>query len=161
MCLLTLGAALSAVGTLASAGMAAYSYSAQAKFANQQAIREEQKGAYEAARVDDSTTRQIAKMRSGYLSSGISLDGSATDVIADSAAEASLDSQALKYSAGIKADNYRFEAKLAKANMASAIVGGAIGAISPFINASSQQKTFKAQTTMISNPYAQYATGLY
>lgn len=165
MCFPLAAAAITAAGTLFSAATAAAGYSAQAKFADRQAIIEDQKGAYEAQRMDDATTRQIARMRSGYMASGIDLSGSATDVISDSAAEASLDSQAIRYGAKIKKDNYKFEGGMARMNAGNAIIGGAIGAIAPFVNAAAQNQTASANRTMISNPYrdrfAMLPPGLY
>lgn len=153
MCLPLIGGIISAVGTLASASAQAASYRAQSQYAQRQAQMEQQKGAYEAARLNDQTTRRIDQMRSQYLSSGIALSGSALDVIGDSAAEASLDEQVVKYGAQVRSDNYAFESKLANMNARNAMAGGFIGALSPIISSFSQMSQQSQQRTMISNPY--------
>jgi hypothetical protein len=114
---------------------------------------ERQKGAYEAARQNDRSTRQIANMRGQYLSSGIGLSGSAADVISDSATQASLDEQAVKYSAQVQSDNYTFESKLARQNASNAMTGGFIGAAGSLVNGLAQQMNINANRTMVTNPY--------
>jgi hypothetical protein len=155
-----IGAAVSAAGTMYSAASSAASYRAQAKFAERQSMLESQKGAYEAQRLNDASTRQISKQRGAFLSNGIDLSGSALDVIADSATEASLDEQTIKSGAKIESDNQAFTAKMAEMNASNAMFGGALGAISPFINAFSEKKQRNQQRTFVTNPYAQ-AGGLY
>lgn len=153
MCLAILGAAISAAGTIASAAAQSASYRAQAQYASRQAQMEQQKGAYEASRLNDRSTRQIAGMRGQYLSSGVALTGSAADVIADSATEASLDEQAVKYGAQVRADNYAFESKLARQNAGNAMAGGFLGAAGNIVGGLSQQMSINANRTMITNPY--------
>jgi hypothetical protein len=153
MCLALVGAAISAAGTLASASAQSASYKAQAQYAQRQALMERQKGAYEAARQNDRTTRQLANMRGQYLSSGIGLSGSAADVISDSATQASLDEQAIKYSAQVQSDNYTFESKLARQNASNSMAGGFIGAAGNLVGGLAQQMNINANRTMVTNPY--------
>lgn len=153
MCLPLIGAAISAVGTIASAAAQSASYKAQAQYAERQSQMALQQGAYESGRMRDRTTRQIANMRAQYLSSGIALEGSPADVIADSATQASLDEQAVKYSAQVRSDNYAFEGRLARANAKSAMMGGFLGAAGAIVGGLSQQVQINANRTMITNPY--------
>ena len=150
----TLAAGVSAVGSAVSGIQGYQSSRAQAKFQERQAQIEQEKGAYEAARTRDANKRAIARQRAGYLSSGIALDGSALAVIEDSTLEGSLDEQAIRYGATINRDNSRFSAGMSRMNATSQLVGGAIGAVTPFINASTQRSQNNQQRTMIRNPYA-------
>lgn len=156
MCLQILGAAIGAVGTLASASAQSQSYKAQAQFQNRQAAMEQQKGAFEGARLKDQNDRQLATMRGQYLSSGIALDGSAAEVLQDSASEASLDEQAVRYGAQVRADNLNWSAKLSRMNASNAMTGGVFGALGTMVSGLSQQANQNSQRTMISNPYAAF-----
>lgn len=147
------GAAISAAGSVISGASQAAQYRAQARQAEINARVQQEQGAYEAGRASRNADRQLANMRGQYLSSGFALSGAPTDVLVDSATEASLDEQAIKYNAQLKANNSIFEARMAKSNAGSAIMGAAIGAISPFISAGSQQRQTNQMRTMIQNPY--------
>jgi hypothetical protein len=162
MCIdpLTLGAIASAASSVAGGVMGMQQANAQSKIANRQADAEAARGSYEHARQKAANDRQLAAMRGNYLSSGIALEGSAADAIESSAVEASLDEQAILYGAQARSDNLRYEAKMAKASGQSAMVGGIMGGITPFINLQSQRKTQNQQMTMIRNPYAT-GGGLY
>lgn len=149
MCLPIIGAAIGAVGTLASASAQSQSYKAQAQFQNRQAAMEQQKGAFEGSRLKDQHDRQLATMRGQFLSSGIALDGSAAEVLQDSASEASLDEQAIKYNARVNSDNLNWSAKLSRMNASNAMTGGALGALSNMVDG----------VTKIVNPYAAFGRG--
>jgi hypothetical protein len=158
MCLMVIGGIIQAVGTIASAQAQSASYKAQAKYAERQAVMEGQKGAYEAARQRDRNNRQLATMRGAYLSSGIALAGSPDQIIQDSATEASLDEQAIKYGAKVKSDNLRFESQLARMNARSAMTGGVIGAIGSVVNGFTQQAQAAAGSSMLQTSVAQQRT---
>lgn len=151
----TAAALVSAAGSAVSGIQGYQSSKAQAKFQERQAQIERDKGAYEASRQRDANKRAIASQRAGYLSSGIALEGSALAVIEDSTLEGSLDEQAIRYGAGIRSDNNRFGASMSRMNATSQLVGGAIGVVSPFINASTQRSQNSQQRTMVRNPYLQ------
>jgi len=153
----------SAVGTAYSGMTQAASYRTQAAYADRQAVMAQQKGAYDESQLARQNTRQMSGMRGDYLSSGIALDGSALDVLTDSATQASLDEQSIKYGAQVQSDNYRFQASLARTNARSATTGGFLGALATGVNTFSRAGDMRQQRTMISNPYARYpaAGGLY
>ena len=134
----------------------ASAYRTQAAIAERQARVEQQQGNYEATRSRQSADRRLAGIRGQYLSSGFALSGSTLGILEDSAREASLDEQAIRYGAQMRADNARFEASQARSNAGSAMVGGALGAITPFIGAVSQQRQQNRLATMIRNPYVSY-----
>lgn len=148
-----LGAAVSAFGSIAQGAMQSASYKAQAKFAERQRSIELQKGAYEAKRQQERADQLMGRQRAQYLASGIGLTGSAAGIIESTAVESSLDEQAIKYGAQIKADNYTFEARLAKMNASNTMAGSIIGAISPMINAFSNISSNNQQRTMIQSAY--------
>ena len=159
------GTAISAAGAYASASAQSASYKAQSAFARRQETMARQKGAYESSRLREIHDRQLSTMRGQYLSSGIALEGSAVDVLQDSATEASLDEQAIRYGAEVNARNYGFQAELAQSNAKRAMTGGIIGASSRMIGGFSdalydQQSLAVAaspspqrQATRINNPY--------
>lgn len=158
MCLPLIGAVVSAVGTIASAQAQAASYKAQAAYSERQALMTQQKGAYDARQLGRQHDRALGEMRSQYLGSGIALEGSALDVLEDSATQASLDEQAIKYGAQVQSDNYRFQASLARMNARNAMTGGVLGALATGINGVNQWQTQQQQRTMISNPYLRHQT---
>lgn len=159
MCLPIIGAAIGAVGSLASASAHSQSYKAQAQFQQRQAVMEQQKGFYEGSRVKDNNDRQLASMRGQYLSSGIALEGSAAEVLQDSASEASLDEQAIRYGTQVRADNLNWSAKLSRMNASNAMTGGVLGALGTMVGGLSQQMDQNSQRTMITNPYAAFGAG--
>jgi hypothetical protein len=87
------------------------------------------------------------------LSAGISLEGSPGDVIADSATQASLDEQAIKYGARVQAGNLRFEARQARSNSGSAMFGAVLGAAGSVLGGMNDYNDFQQRRTMITNPY--------
>lgn len=149
------GAGLSAIGAIQQSRAQAASLKAQAEYAERQREMELQKGGYEAGRANDQSTRAIDRMRGQYLSSGIALSGSVTDVIADSALEASLDEQAIKYGATVRADNLAFEAGLARANAKSVRQAGVMNALAPIIGAAGSlaNQSIDRQRTKMLGPY--------
>lgn len=186
MCLISGAAGLATLATVAGTAFSAYSavqqgnaqaqsYETQAKFAERQRQIEDETGRYERARLQDRNDRIIDRSAGQFLSSGIALEGSATDVLEDSAAEASLDEQAILYGSQIQKDNLTFEAGLARANAGSARSAGKINALSAVIGGvgqlanqfaspaqssrgfsqrrSRQNRAFNSNRTFIRNPY--------
>ncbi len=151
-----LGAGISAAGSIASASAQSASYKAQAAYADRQAQMAAEKGNYDAAIQARSNDRQLASMRGQYLSGGVALSGSALDVLQESATQASLDEQAIRYGAQVQSDNYRFQSGLARSNAKSAMTGGYMGALATGFNTFSGISQTNQQRTMISNPYTQY-----
>ena len=151
-----IGAGVSMAGQVAGASAQSASYKSQAAYADRQAQMTAEKGNYDANLQSRSSDRQLASMRGQYLSSGIALFGSAIAVLQDSATEASLDEQAIRYGAQVQSDNYRFQSGLARSNAKSAMTGGYLGALATGVNAFTGVSQTNQQRTMISNPYTQY-----
>ncbi len=148
-----IGGVTSAAGQLYGASAQSASYKSQAAYADRQAEMTQQKGAYDANQQARQNDRQLASMRADYLNSGIALSGSAVDVLQDSATQASLDEQAIRYGSQVQSDNYRFQAGLARSNARSAQIGGYMGALATGINTFTGVQTANANRTTITNPY--------
>lgn len=148
-----IAAGVTATGSIIQGVQQSNAYKAQAEFADRQATIEQQQGAYEAGRLRTQNDQRLASMRADYAHAGVALTGSAVDVLSSSAREASLDEQAIRYGAQLRSSNARFEGAMARSNASSAMAGGVIGAISPFVNAFSQARQNNQNKTMISNPY--------
>jgi hypothetical protein len=153
MCLPIIAGIVSAVGTGISAVQQYQAGRAQAAALDRQALMEGQRGAYEAQRQRGINDRRIASMQGQYLSSGIALTGSPMDVLDDSATEASLDEQAIRYGAKVRSDNLRFEGSMARMNANQALVGGAFGAAGDVFGGIMSQRSYNQNRTMIRNPY--------
>lgn len=127
MCLPAVGAVVGLAGSVASgigaagqAKAAQASHEAQAKLQERQAAINVETGEYEAARVQDTVRRVTGAQRAGFAAGGIALQGSAADVIADTAQEGALDVAAIKWNSELKADNLKYESRISKMNADSA-----------------------------------------
>lgn len=147
-------AGIGAVSSLVGGFQQAEAYQMQSQVAERSAVMEERSGAYAARRIADANKRALDAMRGQYLAGGFALTGSPAAVIEDSAAEGSLDEQAVKYDARIRADNARFEARLARHNKTSAQVGAVLGAASSAVNGWARNVEYKESRTRLTNPYA-------
>lgn len=151
-----IGAGVSAAGSIASGSAQSASYKSQAAYADRQAQMAAEKGNYDAAIQGRANDQQLAAMRGQYLSGGVALSGSAAEVMQESATQASLDEQAIRYGAKVQSDNYRFQSGLARSNAKSAMTVGYMGALASGVNAFTSISQQNQQRTMISNPYTQY-----
>jgi hypothetical protein len=146
--------AVAAGGQLFNGMQQQQAYQQQAAFSERQATMEGQRGAYESARTREQNDRKLAAMRGSYLSSGIALEGSPSEVIADSADQASLDEQAIRYGARVRAGNLQFEARQARSNAGTAMMGAVLGAVGTTLGGVSDYRDFQSRRTFITNPYA-------
>jgi hypothetical protein len=159
--LMIAGAGIGAVGSIYGGMSQGAAYDDQARFAERQAVLEGQAGAYEADRLRTRNTRALAGMQQQYVSSGIDASsGSAREVIEDSAREAALDEEAVLFGAKLRADNRRFEARLAKSNAQSARIGGFISAAGNLVGGATNAVGFNSQRTVLQSGYAGVG-GLY
>lgn len=148
---------ISAATSVAGGFMQAQQYRMQAQGMERQAKSEEATGAYNSQRLADSNNRRLDEMRAGYLSSGIALEGAPNEVIQDSATQASLDEQAIRYDANVRADNQRFQARLARANAGNAILGGFLNAAGTVAGGYANWQDKQDQRTLLRNPYVGFA----
>jgi hypothetical protein len=148
------GGVVGAAGSLYGGMQQGAAYDDQAAFADRQAMLEGQAGAYEAARLRTHHARALSGTRQQYSSSGIDPNsGSAREVIEDSAREAALDEEAVLFGAKLRADNQRFEARLARSNANSARTGGVLGGLGNLLGGFTQATDFATQRTVIAEPY--------
>lgn len=156
MCLPVLGAIVGAAGSIFS-GMAtaasykaqAAAYKAEAKAKEYQAISQGNAGAYESGIKIDEGKRITGKQVTGYASSGVDISsGTPGEVISDSASAVNMDVAAIRANWQDKANLSAYESKIAKMNAKSAsrnatmaMVGGAIGALSPIVDGFSGTRT--------------------
>lgn len=146
-----LSAGLSAAGSAAQGQQVAASQNAQAESLERQAKDRQRIAAFEANRLREEGERIGGRQRAGILSSGVSIEGSPLDVVSDTAAEVALDQDMIRRNAKMRADEFRFEAGLARNNARSARIGGTIGAIAPFIDAGSNLLRFNRNRTRLVN----------
>jgi hypothetical protein len=151
------GGVVSAVGSIFGGFQQGAAYDDQARFAARQAVMEGQAGAYERERLKSHNTRALSGMRQQYVSAGIDPNsGSARAVIEDSAREAALDEEAILFGAKVRADNRRFEARLARSTAQSARIGGFLGAAANILGGFTQAGDFNSRRTVLTNPYVAY-----
>lgn len=140
MCLPVLGAVVGLVGSVVSGVAAAgqmkaqqESLNAQSKLQERQAEINTKTGDYEAERVVDVVKRTTGAQRAGFAANGLGLQGSAADVIADTAQEGALDVAAIKWNSALKADNLKYESKITKMNADSAGRAAGLAFIAPVL----------------------------
>jgi hypothetical protein len=106
------GTAMSVIGALNQGQQAKDAANYNAQVANNNAIAAQQQAAANAAAQERKSRMQLGSIRAGYGASGITMEGSAMDVLEASAATAELDRQNILYGGGLKADGYRSTAGL-------------------------------------------------
>lgn len=106
------GTAISAVGAVsqANAQSAAAGYNAQLNQRN--AVIAKQQTDAEVAQITRQSELAQGRMLAGFGASGLTTDGSALDALADSAAQAQLDIETVKYRGNLKAMGYHDNARL-------------------------------------------------
>jgi len=129
-----IGTGLSALGTALSAYQGVQADQASQAASRRQAELERRRGDFEIKRLRERGQRLLGARRAGLLASGIALEGSAADTLSDAATELSLDEQAARFGAQLRAGNALYDARLAGANARSTAIGGALGALAPIID---------------------------
>lgn len=131
----------------AAAEAQAAQYRAQAENQYRQSVLENQKGGYEARRKGEQLDEATAKIRGQFAASGVTLDGSPTDVILDSRQEGALDMAAVRFGTALKVDNAQYAGQVAGmnaglANQAAdmARTSGYLNAIAPIIGLGNNQQ---------------------
>lgn len=142
MCIPVLGAAIGAVGSLATANAQSAGLKAQQKLQQRQAELERDKGAFDVQRAGDRSARLTGNQIASFGASGVELGGSPGLVIQDSLRESNLDIGAIKFGSQVRQDNLNVASQVSGINARQTKTAGVLGAISPFINAASQNQTF-------------------
>jgi hypothetical protein len=106
---------------------------AQANMQERQAEINIQTGEYEARRTEDTVARTEGAQRAGFAANGVALDGSAAEVIDDTAREGALDVAAIRWNSELKADNLKYEAKISRINADNAQRSAGIAFLAPVL----------------------------
>lgn len=133
MCSPLIGGIVSGIGSLMGSRSNAAAARAQARFHDRQAAMERQRGAFEGARAMDKARRLRGRQVANFAASGVQLSGSPGSVIDDSAAEAALDVQAIRYGAEARASNEQFQAQQSRKKARSIMSAAPIGFLTPVI----------------------------
>ena len=130
MCLAAAGALIGAAGSLFQGMAQASAYKAEAKGLEYQAQAERSAAGYEAGRLDERGRRLTSQQVTAFSAEGVSIaSGSPAQVILDSKTEVELDKGAIRFNAEAKARNLEYQAKVAKMNAKSAVIGGVFNAV--------------------------------
>lgn len=136
----TIGPALSAIGTAVSV-VGAFSQGRQssdaakynAKLAEQNAVTARQQGAAQQEQQRKMAEKKIGSMAAAYSASGVSYEGSPLDVLAESAGNAELDYQTIKYNTELRAMGYNNTASLERSKASNAMTSGYMNAASSML----------------------------
>lgn len=124
-----IGSAFSAAGAYQSGQAGAMAARYNADLAEKNAVLAIQQGAEEERRSRVIARKTIGAARANYGASGVSTDGSAMDVLAESAAAAEQDALNIRNNASMKADAYRAEARMERLRGSAAETAGTLGAL--------------------------------
>jgi hypothetical protein len=72
--------------------------------------------------------KAIGDIKAGFGASGLSMEGSATDVLAESMAAAEMDALTVRYGGQVKSTNFKNDAMMSRYNATAARAGGQVGA---------------------------------
>lgn len=156
MCVPILGAVIGAAGSIFSGMATAAAYNGQAAAAKAQekalmyqAQSEANAGAHESAIALDKGKRLVGQQVTALASNGVDVaSGTPGEVITDSASAVNMDVAAIRHNWQDKANISTYNAKIAKLNAQTlkqnarnAMIGGAIGALSPIVGSFTNTST--------------------
>ena len=128
--------AVQALGSLLAGQAQAAAYEAKARLAQVNANIARQQGAAAADSQRRIAARQMGSMVANYGASGVQTDsGSPVDVLADSAAMATLDNLTIKYNAELKALGYQVESSMDLASAENARTSAVLNAAASGLSA--------------------------
>jgi hypothetical protein len=131
--LAVVGALTTAASSIAGGMAQSNAAEANAAIQRRQAMIETMAGQREANRKSEQIDQVAARQRASYAASGVLVDGSPTDVIADTRREGQLDVAAIEWNARLKSGNLSYQAQVSDMNAKQARVGGFMGALAPII----------------------------
>jgi hypothetical protein len=127
------GALTTAASSIASGMAQSNAAQANADLQRRQALIETMAGQREANRKSEQVDQFTSRQRASYAASGVLIDGSPTDVIADTRREGQLDVAAIEWNARLKSGNLNHQAKISDMQAKQARTGGFMGALAPII----------------------------
>lgn len=127
------GTAVSAMGAMAQANAAAAAANYNAEIAERNAQAARISAASEAAAVKRKTDRQLGTARAAIGASGVTVEGTPLDVLAETAALGETDRQMVLWKGENQAVGYESEAELNRMQASSARTAGMFGAASSLL----------------------------
>lgn len=138
-----LGASMGSIGKVMEGESGAQAAEYNAGMAEQNAGLAVQQAAVEEQRQRIMAKKGIGSARAGISASGITLEGSAADVLESSAANAELDSLLIRHAGESKAKMFGAEASLNRYKAAGSRIGGYMGAATSFVGGASSAMSMK------------------
>jgi hypothetical protein len=156
---------IAAVAAVAAAGVSAYGayeqgqaqkemskYNAEVARNNAKAINSQTD--YDVQRIKDRNRRIRATQASGFLKSGVTLEGSAQDVLYDSSLEGEMDALSVAYKGTIQSNAaksgaalYNMQGNIAQQNAAYSATGSILGGVGSAAGYTAQYNQYQAQNT--------------
>ena len=121
-------AGISAAGSVMGGVMQQSQAKAQQAAYDRQATMERQQGEFQAGQKQDEVNGLIGRQIAMTGDSGVTLAGSPTDVISNTASQGALDTEAIRWGSKVRADTFTYQGQLAKMQGQNAFVGGIVGA---------------------------------
>lgn len=112
---------------------AAANYGMQAAGLTRDIAAEREASAYEIARTRETVSRTLGNARAGYAANGLALDGSAAEVLRDTATEGELDIASIRWNSDVKIGNLEYQRTVANANKKAANQAAPLAFLSPVI----------------------------
>jgi hypothetical protein len=128
-----LGGVLQGVGAAQGRMDNAASLDATAEGIDRDIRSERESSAYEVARTTDAVKRTLGSQRAGFTANGISLSGSAADVIESTATEGDLDIAAIRWNSKSKQDSMGFQRDVTRVNAGRERAAAPLAFITPVI----------------------------
>lgn len=113
------------------ANAAAMEYNA--KIADENATIAHTEGIENERRVRVQGRKELGSIRAGYGAAGVTMEGSAMDVLQESAANAELDALTTRYNSDMKVRGFKQDAQLARMGASASSSAGMIGAASTIL----------------------------
>lgn len=149
-----LGTAVSMAGAIQQGSAAKAQADAQADAYRRQALIETQTGEYQAARRQDQVNNTMGTQTALVGGSGVTLDGSPSDVISSTASEGALDTSAIRWNARNQADTLNYQAKLSNISGKNAQTGSYFNAAGSLFGGLGQiGKMYDPKRTMFGNVF--------
>lgn len=141
--LLAIGTAVSAFGVIYQAQSVRAAEKSAALIAQQNAQTAREKAALEQARHRRSVVRHMGAMRAAMGASGLTPEGTPTDVLLDSTFESELDNMLIRYGGELEARGFESDAALALGRARSANTAGYLNAASTALSGGYQISAMK------------------
>jgi hypothetical protein len=129
---------------------------AQSELQHRQAVIQQTTAQYEERQKGEQADTLMAQQRNAFAGTGLTLDGSPTDVMIDSHREAALDVEAIQWNSRLKASNLDFEGGISSMNADAARRAAKTAQTTGYINAATGfvggvSRAFSPQSTSGTN----------